>query len=56
MGDVEPEEEDVVEDGVDVSIADEDEDEEGNRDEVADAGDGGRKSPRSHDFFFLLLL
>lgn len=51
MRDVELEEEDVVENGVDVSVADEDEDEEWNRDEVADAGESGRKSPHTHDFF-----
>jgi hypothetical protein len=52
--DVELEEEDVVENRVDVSIADEDEDEEGNRDEVADASDDGRKSPYIHDFVVFL--
>lgn len=55
MGDVELEEEDVVEDGVDMRIADEDEDEEWNRDEVADAGDSGRNSPHGHCFFFLFV-
>lgn len=52
--DVELEEEDVVEDRVDVSIADKHEDQEGNRDEVADAGESGRKSPRAHDFCFYI--
>lgn len=55
MGDVELEEEDVVEDGVDMRIANEDEDEEWNRNEVADAGDSGRNSPHGHDFLFFFL-
>lgn len=42
MGDVELEEVEVVENAVDVCIADEDEDQEGNREEVEDgSGDGG---------------
>lgn len=53
MRDVELEEEDVVENGVDVSVADEDEDEEWNRNEVADAGESGRKSSHTHDFLFI---
>lgn len=52
MGDVELEEVDVVEDGVLVGVADEDEDEKGNRDEVADASKDSCVCPYTggHDF------
>jgi hypothetical protein len=48
VGDVELEEEDVVEEAVDVRVADEDEDEEGDGDEVAEAGDDGGPLPHGH--------
>lgn len=41
VGDVELEEEDVVEDAIDVGVADEDEDEEGEGEEVEEGGDDG---------------
>jgi hypothetical protein len=56
MGDVELEELDVVENAIDVGVADEDEDEEGDSDEVEDGGSDGSvasswgSSSCSHDW------